>query len=150
MIRTLVFRSACVAALLCLGMLRPVAAEADPRIPPGPPSPASPRIPRTPRPQAPKAAAVPRAKALELFAANCAMCHGPEGAGTPISPDMAFKNRKWKHGSRQQDVVATITNGVPATPMLPFKGRLSPAEINALASLVRSFDKSLKPAGGKR
>jgi hypothetical protein len=36
--------------------------------------------------------------------------------------------------------------------MLPFKGRLAPAEINALASLVRSFDKTLKPAGagGKR
>jgi len=98
-----------------------------------------------------KAAPVTRAKALELFAANCSLCHGPEGAGTPLTAGMAFKNRgTWKHGSRQQDVVATITKGVPATPMLPFKGRLTPAEINALASLVRSFDKTLKPAGGKR
>ena len=67
--------------------------------------------------------------------------------------DLAFKDRgKWKHGSRPQDIVATITNGVPATAMLPFKGRLTPAEINALAALVRSFDKTLKPAGagGKR
>jgi mono/diheme cytochrome c family protein len=99
---------------------------------------------------APRAGPVPRAKALELFAANCAVCHGPEGAGTPLSPDMAFKNRKWKHGNRPQDVVATIINGVPSTPMLPFKGRLTPAEISALASLVRSFDKTAKPAGGKR
>ena len=103
--------------------------------------------------QAPKTAPVARAKATELFAANCQICHGPGGTGTPLMKDLAFTNRgKWKHGSRPQDIVATITNGVPATPMLPFKGRLAPAEINALASLVRSFDKTLKPAGagGKR
>jgi mono/diheme cytochrome c family protein len=100
-----------------------------------------------------KAAPVTRAKAAELFTANCQICHGEGGAGTPLMKDLAFKGRgKWKHGSRPQDVVATITNGVPATAMLPFKGRLTPAEINALASLVRSFDKTLKPAGagGKR
>jgi len=98
--------------------------------------------------QAAKAAPVTRAKAAELFAANCQICHGPNGTGTPLAKDMAFAGRgKWKHGSRPQDIVATITNGVPATPMLPFKGRLTPAEINALAALVRSFDKTLKPAG---
>lgn len=104
-------------------------------------------------------APVPRARALELYTANCQVCHGPSGAGTPLMKDLAFTGRaKWKHGSRQQDVVATITNGVPATAMLPFKGWLTPAEINALASLVRSFDKTLKPdktikpagSGGKR
>ncbi len=91
---------------------------------------------------------VPRAKAVELLATNCSVCHGPNGAGTPLTPDLAFKARgKWKHGSRPQDIVATITNGAPGTAMLPFKGRLTPAEISALASLVRSFDKTLKPAG---
>lgn len=103
--------------------------------------------------QAAKSAPVTRAKAVELFTANCQICHGPDGTGTPLAKDMAFAGRgKWKHGSRLPDIVRTITNGVPATPMLPFKGRLTPAEINALASLVRSFDKTLKPAatGGKR
>ena len=103
--------------------------------------------------QTPNAAPVTRAKATELFSTNCQICHGPGGTGTPLMKDLAFTNRgKWKHGSRLQDIVATINNGVPATPMLPFKGRLTPAEINALASLVRSFDKTLKPAGtgGKR
>jgi mono/diheme cytochrome c family protein len=103
--------------------------------------------------QAAKGAPVTRAKAAELFTANCQICHGPDGKGTPLAKDLAFAGRgKWKHGSRLPDIVATITNGVPATPMLPFKGRLTPAEINALASLVRSFDKTLKPAGmgGKR
>jgi mono/diheme cytochrome c family protein len=103
--------------------------------------------------QAPKPAPVTKARAAELFAANCQICHGPDGQGTPLAKDMAFAGRgKWKHGSSLANVVATITNGVPATPMLPFKGRLTPAEINALASLVRSFDKTLKPGstGGKR
>lgn len=116
--------------LLCVGVLTPAPAVAQA-----------------------KAAAVPRARALELFATNCSICHGPEGAGTPLTKDLAFKGRgKWKHGNRLADVVKTITNGVPATPMLPFQGRLTPAEINALASLVRSFDKTIKPAGsgGKR
>jgi hypothetical protein len=31
--------------------------------------------------------------------------------------------------------------------MLPFKEKLKPEEITALAALVRSFDKTLKPAG---
>ena len=103
--------------------------------------------------QGAKAAPVSRAKAVALFATNCSVCHGADGAGTPLTPDMAFKGRgKWKHGSRPQDIVATITNGAPGTAMLPFNGRLTPAEIKALAALVRSFDQTLKPvgAGGKR
>lgn len=88
---------------------------------------------------------VPRAKAVELYEANCQVCHGPNGAGTPLTKDLSFVGRKWKHGNRQQDVTKTITEGVTGTPMLPFKGRLSPAEISALASLVRSYDKPLKP-----
>jgi mono/diheme cytochrome c family protein len=118
-------------ALLCVALLWPSSAAA----------------------QTAKTPPVARAKAAELFATHCQICHGPNGTGTPLMKDLAFTNRgKWKHGSRLADVVATITNGVPATPMLPFKGRLTPAEINALASLVRSFDKTLKPAdaGGKR
>ena len=103
--------------------------------------------------QAAKGAPVARAKAVDLYKTNCSMCHGPDGAGIPAMKDLAFKERgKWKHGNRQADVVKTITNGVPATAMMPFKGRLTPAEINALASLVRSFDKTSKPAaaGAKR
>lgn len=85
-------------------------------------------------------AAVSRAKALHVFESTCQPCHGPNGQGVPAFKDLAFVGRtKWKHGNAQTDVVKTITNGVPGTPMLPFKGRLSPAEISGLALLVRSF-----------
>ena len=94
-----------------------------------------------------KGAAVPRAKAVELYNANCAVCHGPDGKGTQVVQGSAFVGRAWKHGTTPKEIVTTITNGVPATLMLPFKEKLKPEEITALAALVRSYDKTLKPAG---
>jgi len=41
-------------------------------------------------------------------------------------------------------VARVIADGVPATAMLPFKGRLTPAQIADLAAYVRSFDQALK------
>ena len=49
-----------------------------------------------------------------------------------------------EHGSSIKEVTNTITNGVPATAMMPFKTQLSPAEITAMARFVRKFDKKLK------
>jgi mono/diheme cytochrome c family protein len=94
--------------------------------------------------------AVPQERAQELYTANCQSCHGPAGKGSPIIKGSAFVKRTWKHGTREEDMVKTITDGVPGTMMLPFKERLKPEEIAALASLVRSFDKTLKPAGVKK
>ena len=97
-----------------------------------------------------QAAPVSREKAVELYTANCQICHGPSGTGTPLMKGSAFAGRKWKHGTTQAAMVKTITNGVQGTQMLPFKDKLSKEEIAALASLVRSYDKKLKPAGAKR
>jgi len=89
-------------------------------------------------------------RAESLYRANCQICHGPNGTGSPVMQGLAFKNRKWKHGGTQAAVVKTITNGVQGTVMQSFKDRLSPAEIGALAVLVRSFDPSMKPAPVKK
>jgi mono/diheme cytochrome c family protein len=97
-----------------------------------------------------KQASVPRAKAVEVYTANCQLCHGPRGAGSALMKGLNFNGRVWKHGSRLADIAATITNGVPSTPMLPFRDRLTPAQIDALAALVRSYDTSLKPASAAR
>lgn len=96
------------------------------------------------------AAPVSKERAVELYTTNCQVCHGPNGTGSPLTQGSAFAGRKWKHGTRQADVVKTITNGVQGTMMLPFKDRLAPEEIAALAALVRSYDKALKPASVKK
>lgn len=95
-------------------------------------------------------AAVTKARAGELYAANCQTCHGPAGKGSPLIQGSAFVKRQWKHGTRKQDTIKVITEGVPGTVMLPFKDRLKPEEIAALAALVRSFDPALKPARAKK
>lgn len=103
-----------------------------------------------PLPAQEKPAAVTREQAVVLYNTHCQVCHGAEGTGSPLTPGSAFVGRKWKHGTTPQAIVKTITNGVPQTAMLPFNGRLSPAEISALASLVRSYDKKPKPARAKK
>ena len=82
--------------------------------------------------------------AAELYAAKCQSCHMAEG-NSPLEP-MNFVDGKWIHGSKLPQVVAVITDGVPATAMLPFKEQLTAAEIKALAAYVRAFDKALVPA----
>lgn len=87
-------------------------------------------------PPAPKAAEV-----KELYGTMCQACHGPEGKA--LIKDMGFVGRAWKTKTVAASA-KTIREGVPGTAMLPFKGRLTEAEILALAKHVRSLDK--KPA----
>ncbi|MBA3949486.1 MAG: cytochrome c, partial [Acidobacteria bacterium] len=70
-------------------------------------------------------------------------CHGPDGK-SPMK-EMAFVGREWKHGTKTPDMIKVITNGVPGTVMMPFKGRLTEQQIKDLATYVRSLDKTLKP-----
>ena len=79
----------------------------------------------------------------KLYASNCQACHGPDGK-SPM-PEMAFVGREWKHGTKTADMVKVITNGVPGTVMMSFKGRLTEQQIKELAAYVRSLDKKLKP-----
>lgn len=65
-----------------------------------------------------------------VYAANCAMCHGTTGAQMP--PVQLF-DKAYMEG---KDIVATVTNGKGAMPA--FKGRLSDAEIQAVADHVKA------------
>ena len=58
---------------------------------------------------------------------------------------MALFARKWKHGTSSAQMAKVITEGVKGTPMMPFKGKLKPEQILALAKHVRAFDPTLKP-----
>ena len=57
---------------------------------------------------------------------------------------MNFADGEWKNGSRMKDIARVITDGVKGSAMMPFKDKLSEAEILALAKYVRAFDKRLK------
>lgn len=83
--------------------------------------------------------------AADLYKTHCQSCHAVNG-DSPLEP-MNFADSAWKHGSTPAKVEAVIAKGVPGTAMLAFGGKLKPAEVRALAALVRSFDKTLKPAG---
>lgn len=83
------------------------------------------------------------AETKKLYVAQCQACHGPDGKA--LLPDMAFVNRDWKHGTKTGDMVKVITDGVPGTMMMPFKGRLTETQIRDLARYVRSLDPKLKP-----
>lgn len=100
--------------------------------------------PRTAAAQKPPAAA-PAPKGLEaeaIYKKHCQVCH--LDGNSPLEP-MNFVNRKWAHGSRLNDVVKVVRDGVPGTAMLAFKDILTADEIRAVAEHVRRFDKSLKP-----
>lgn len=95
------------------------------------------------KPAASESQAKPASEVSTLYRLHCQMCHGANGKA-PI-PEMAFVDRKWKHGTSSAQMAKVITEGVTGTPMMPFKGKLKPEQILALAKHVRAFDPKLKP-----
>jgi len=81
--------------------------------------------------------------AAALYKLHCQVCHGANGKA-PL-PEMAFVERDWKHGTSSAQMAKVIAEGVKGTPMMPFKGKLKPEQITALAKHVRAFDTRLKP-----
>jgi cytochrome c len=70
-----------------------------------------------------------------LFAQKCASCHGQDGKGkTKMGEKLGVKDLTALPAST--DVKATIENGKPPK-MTPYKGKLSDAEIDAIATYVK-------------
>lgn len=84
----------------------------------------------------------PKVDAAAIFKSRCAMCHGAKGDSK--LPGMSFTDGEWKHGSSPKEVATVIHDGVEGTAMLPFKGKLTDPEVEALAQYVRAFDPKLK------
>jgi mono/diheme cytochrome c family protein len=80
----------------------------------------------------------------ELYVANCQSCHGEDGRAP--TKEMGFVGRQWKTKTAAA-AAKVITNGVPGTAMLPFEGKLTKQQINALARYVRALD---TPAARKK
>ena len=89
------------------------------------------------------AAAPEKVPVAEVYRTHCQVCHMVDG-NSPLEP-MNFADGVWKHGSTPAQVAAIITNGAPGTAMLPFKDKVTPAQVRALAAYVRAFDPKLAP-----
>jgi mono/diheme cytochrome c family protein len=87
----------------------------------------------------------PSEATLEVYKVKCQACHMADG-NSPLEP-LNFADGTWKHGSSVKEIATVISEGVPGSAMLPFKTQIEPADVEALARYVRSFDKKpLAPA----
>ena len=83
----------------------------------------------------------------QIFATNCATCHGAQGAGD--GPAASALNPKptnlaqgpYKHGGDFESWKNVIANGVPGTAMAPWSGTLSEEQINNVAAYALSLKK---------
>lgn len=83
-----------------------------------------------------------------VYMQNCSTCHGLKGKGEgPVArsfnpPPTDFTRAEFRHGGDQDDtLIKTIQIGVPGTGMTGYKGKLSEADIAAVAAYVRSLKK---------
>jgi cytochrome c6 len=81
------------------------------------------------------AAAVRADDAATLFQAKCKLCHGADGKGTPVGKKMGAPDLTTDKITAA-DAAKVIENGKGK--MMPFKGKLSDAEIKALSAYVAS------------
>ena len=71
----------------------------------------------------------------ELFAANCAACHGAKAKGL-IGPNLTDKT--WLYGGKPQQIAHTIANGT-AKGMPSWKNHFTTAQIADLAAFVHAL-----------
>jgi cytochrome c oxidase cbb3-type subunit 3 len=82
--------------------------------------------------------------AQAIFALRCTPCHGEHGQGV-IGPNLT--DAYWLHGSGLMDIHRTVSEGVPAKGMPPWKMQLSAIQTRELAAFVGSL--GAHPVAGK-
>lgn len=90
-------------------------------------------------------------KSIFMGKGTCFACHGADGKGTPLAPDLTDK--EWLNVTgevKAEGLAELITKGVPTpkkypTPMLPKAGvALTDAEVQAVARYVFSLSAAAK------
>jgi len=79
----------------------------------------------------------------EIYTANCVGCHNPELTGG-IGPNLV--DTEWIHGGTYEDIVRTITDGVPEKGMVTWGPVLGPKKIGQVASFILSKNTGEAPA----
>lgn len=72
----------------------------------------------------------------KTYDTSCVACHAPDGGGT-VGPNLT--DDFWIHGGSLDEVVKTITDGVPAKGMIAWKAMLKPEQILAVAKYIKSL-----------
>jgi len=87
------------------------------------------------------------AAAKKIYSENCAVCHMANGKGNTVLATPDFTDPKWQAAHKDPELIDAITNGVKLTDMPPWKGQITPAEIDALVQcVIRAFGKKAAPA----
>ena len=77
-----------------------------------------------------------------IYKAKCAMCHGPDGAGqTTMGKNMKLRDLRSADVQKQTDaeLLKWIADGKGKMPA--YKGKLTPADIDALVAFIRTLKK---------
>jgi cytochrome c oxidase cbb3-type subunit 3 len=87
------------------------------------------------------------ARGAEVFKANCAACHGPDGKGNIALGAPNLTDKVWLYGGSEATIVETVTKGRMA--MMPAQDKvLSPEKIQLLTAYVWGLSNN-KPAAAK-
>lgn len=71
----------------------------------------------------------------EIFAANCAACHGPDGKGNQAVGAPNLTDKTWLYGSSEATIIETISKG-RSNQMPAWKDFLGDAKVHLLAAYV--------------
>lgn len=85
-------------------------------------------------------------KGAMTFKANCIACHGSNGEGNAVGPNLT--DEYWIHKGSIKDIFTTIKYGWPEKGMKSWKDDFSPEQIAQLASYVKSL-KGTNPPNAK-
>ena len=77
-----------------------------------------------------------------VFKARCTPCHGADGKGITVVGTPDFTSARIQASLTDGGIIDIITNGKKGTIMPAWKGKLSPEEISAAESYVRSLGRS--------
>lgn len=77
------------------------------------------------------------ARGKEIYESKCVACHLSDGGGNNIGPNLT--DNYWIHGGSIQDIFSTIKYGVVEKGMLAWETQLGPADMQKVASYVKSL-----------
>ena len=86
------------------------------------------------------------AKGKAVYEKHCMACHGPQGkgdgpAGKLLKPPAADFTSAASKKKSEADLKGVVENGKPGTAMGPWKGQLSPDEMNDVMGYVMALRK---------